>query len=132
MDATPEYIKMCERSVEIQALRPTGVDNDIGYTTNIFFGRFFLEKETIEDHLFGVSDPRSARGFWLPRQDQLQDIAGCTRPNAPLYAQMLSVMGFWQTIHRQFTSYEQLWLAFVMKENFGKVWSGADWISMCV
>jgi len=28
---------------------------------------------------------------------------------------------------KQFTSMEQLWLAFVMKEKYGKVWNGEDW-----
>jgi len=28
----------------------------------------------------------------------------------------------------QFTSMEQLWLAFVMKEKYGKVWDRKDWI----
>ena len=27
-------------------------------------------------------------------------------------------------------SMEQLWLAFVMKENYNKVWSGNDWIKI--
>jgi len=28
----------------------------------------------------------------------------------------------------QFKTMEQLWLAFVMKERFGKTWNGEDWI----
>jgi len=27
-----------------------------------------------------------------------------------------------------FSSMEQLWLAFVMSERFGKVWSGTEWV----
>ena len=30
---------------------------------------------------------------------------------------------------RQFTSMEQLWLAFVMKEKYNKTWNGKDWVS---
>jgi predicted Abi (CAAX) family protease len=33
-------------------------------------------------------------------------------------------VGYW----RIFTSMEQLWLAFVMKEQYNKVWNGKDWI----
>lgn len=29
---------------------------------------------------------------------------------------------------KQFTSMEQLWLAFVMKEKYGKIWDGEDWV----
>jgi hypothetical protein len=28
----------------------------------------------------------------------------------------------------KFESMEQLWLAFVLKEKYGKVWSGTDWV----
>jgi hypothetical protein len=30
----------------------------------------------------------------------------------------------------QFTSMEQLWLAFVMNQKFGKVWNGEKWVSV--
>ena len=29
---------------------------------------------------------------------------------------------------REFKTYEQLWLAFVMKEQYGKVWTGSAWM----
>ena len=28
----------------------------------------------------------------------------------------------------QFSSFEQLWLVFVMKEKYGKTWNGQDWV----
>jgi len=33
-------------------------------------------------------------------------------------------MSYW----KEFTSMEQLWLAFVMFERFGKYWTGTEWI----
>jgi len=76
---------------------------------------------------------------WLPRQDQLQEMVGdygliyCF-----LYAYFRETSGennwsnkscsnadtYWQ----QFGSMEQLWLAFVMRERFGKVWNGEEWL----
>ncbi len=32
-------------------------------------------------------------------------------------------------IAKSFTSMEQLWLAFVMKEKYNKVWDGEEWIN---
>lgn len=29
---------------------------------------------------------------------------------------------------KQFVSMEQLWLAFIMKNEYHKIWSGEDWI----
>jgi hypothetical protein len=68
---------------------------------------------------------------WLPRQDQLQDmvkakgnIAGHYIP----YALVLSIVEFvGNNITHQFDSMEQLWMAFVMKEKYNKVWNGETW-----
>ena len=76
----------------------------------------------------------------LPRQDQLQDMLDLTNAIFPL-----------QECHRRFTNWciendygngkfmtqavykfksmEQLWLAFVMKEKFGKTWNGSEWVN---
>jgi hypothetical protein len=37
---------------------------------------------------------------------------------------MQSNQGYWGN----FTSWEQLWLAFVMKEKSNKIWDGKQWI----
>jgi len=68
---------------------------------------------------------------WLPRQDQLQEILwgnNFSLPNAELKV-------FYESVHYQnegkyykkFTSMEQLWLAFVMKEKYNKTWNGKKW-----
>ena len=77
---------------------------------------------------FAFDDPY----IWLPFQDQLQKMMGCD------YNDWLpDFLGFVFDFHegrflfedypKQFTSMEQLWLAFVMKEKYGKVWDGATW-----
>lgn len=81
--------------------------------------------------------------IWLPRQDQLQDMLGevqsflyklnnfrmfmdwnfvvdinsktLTPPKLPKY-------------HYHFSTMEQCWLAFIMKEKYNKVWNGTDWV----
>ena len=89
---------------------------------------------------------------WLPRQDQLQSFYA---ENLQLDARGLlelitDLRDFCDPFDRlgtmplpvavreaekeekyveQFTSLEQLWLAFVMQENFQKIWDGEEWIS---
>ncbi len=62
----------------------------------------------------------------LFRQDQLQDMVGVF--NSEVIAYFLSALKRFEVkTNRQFKSWEQLWLAFVMKEKFGKVWNGIEW-----
>ena len=70
----------------------------------------------------------------LYRQDQLQEMIN-TEIDIP-YGQLL-IDVFYKWIKETYKPYpfmdnsitwEQLWLAFVMKEKYNKVWNGEDWI----
>ena len=120
MDTIKEYIKMCYTADDIQKLwKPTQGDD---YTTNVSIE---LEEYNVY-FLWGLMD----KGFvWLPRQDQLQDIV--KRKFGYEYA---IDFGEWvghgeECYLGNEASMEQLWLAFVMKEKYNKVWSGEDWIT---
>jgi len=71
--------------------------------------------------------------IWLPRQDQLQEMA---RENLDYTETIWGLHSafFYKTKREEqyysqnFTSMEQLWLAFVMKERYSKIWNGEEWI----
>ena len=131
MDTSKEYIKMCD-CPEIQ--------NKV-----LKFGDFFLFRDGGDIFIFPqgceqiIKYPARDR-IWLPRQDQLQEmVIRHGQDPKPEYWPML-LFGFtdWAKNYAiesdrkgfQFpTSMEQLWLAFVMKEKFGKKWDGDKWIS---
>ncbi len=124
MDTSPEYIKQCEKAKEIQLYR-NGHKKDGDF---YYFPRF---KET---HALSGFPPATQESFiWLPRQDQLQEIVGGLEKGFIDWQNWLgNVYGYnyggKPNGHlRIFTSFEQLWLAFVMKEKFNKVWDGTDW-----
>lgn len=67
----------------------------------------------------------------LERQDQLQEMVKDGNP----FWKVLQDFLFWfsgsleiqaQASIKEWTS-EQLWLAFVMKERYNKIWSGSEW-----
>ena len=70
--------------------------------------------------------------IWLPRQDQLQDMIGP-------YIVAYTLFGIWKKKPQYhvgkkpfypfniFTSLEQCWLAFVMRERYSKKWTGKTW-----
>ena len=115
------YHLMCEKAIEIQELWEM-IEGD--YYVNPRYGRHVVLSNPII-----LKDNR----FWLPRQDQLQrmihlfekDGEGC-RWLVHKFKKFLeeSDLEYVYTIEG---SMEQLWLAFVMYENYQKVWKGNKW-----
>lgn len=69
---------------------------------------------------------------WLPMQDQLQEMVlheiGTAKDNFWTDLARLNKWAFEEKFMDDIPqSMEQLWLAFVMKERYNKVWTGEDW-----
>lgn len=115
MDLSSEYIKMCD-CPEIQGMY------GIAYPDDDFMGK----KNFYYDPIKGQSDyPGSPEVIWLPRQDQLQEML---YDNYKCFGirikNMLENFSKWAMQDKKFTSMEQLWLAFVMKDKFNKLYDG--------
>jgi len=139
MDTSETYIKMCDCE-EIQKGNEF-VEGDIfyerlsqpqsgGYQAGVHF--------EYEDYTWGshANDKTYTRErlVWLPRQDQLQAMVDGT---GGFYHTLRELQGFAQSVindiegkhgNRGLNSMEQLWLAFVMSELYGKIWNGENWI----
>ncbi len=125
MDTSPEYIKMSEKAGEIQRGKhcPIMMGQKIVFWENDVFAQMNLAST-------------NWKIVWLPRQDQLQDMALDN-----LKKLRISIDWYFGDQWRMIVSddplrmrvvhgksFEQLWLAFVMKETFGKTWNGMDWV----
>jgi len=122
MDTSETYIKMCRKAKEIQELWE-------GWTK--ITGDRTVWKDAEPDS-YGYRDTRQSETnptkeveyeiIWLPCQDQLQEMVNESIPRLD------SIIPFW---HNHMTinpvSWEQLWLAFVMKEKYNKTWNGETW-----
>ena len=129
---------MCQRAKEEQEDAPTNLaDNARWRFTN--FG---------EDKFVRVGGVYNEAGYaskyeliWLPRQDQLQEMIE-DETLFPAHRRATLIVNWLQNEqwfdkdgnshwkHQiNYDSMEQLWLAFVMKEKYNKVWNGEDWIS---
>jgi len=83
------------------------------------------------------------RFIWLPHQDQLQEMVVKYRHptiDEERYCAYYLYLDFYDWLPRHGSilerkgrincnSMEQLWLAFVMKEKYNKVWNGDEWTS---
>ncbi len=116
MDTSETYIKMCEKAEEIQAL--------CSYECRVYSVNMAWW-DTNGDCWFNVNNERN---IWLPRQDQLQEMV-----RGKFRRQYLMLVDFATLCVDDMPddmSMEQLWLAFVMIEKYGKVWKGEDWCAL--
>ena len=114
MDTSAEYVKMCEKAHEIQATKPEVI------RPVDFWG------------IWNGCYPH----VWLPRQDQLQEMV---KRQGVFHTKAIQIEWIhfrdWienfierPTVQNFQQSWEQLWLAFVMKEKFNKTWDGQNWL----
>jgi len=132
MDTSMEYIKMCKKAEEIQDTKWLSAK---GREYPWEEGDLFSLKNNVQmydscSHSEGFIEPDiyNTSCIWLPSQEQLQDMVIIEYKH--FYA-LLDVFHMWSiqpTLDRNLIeSMEQLWLAFVMKEKYNKVWNGEDW-----
>lgn len=123
MDASKEYIKMCEKAVEIQALKPT----EFGWImSNRKTGFCYTDEDNVftsHEHICNSSGEIIAHEFgtWLPRQDQLQEMCGCVE------CDLQSFEWFYYNNHYEGGTWEKFWVCFVMYKLHNKTWNGEDW-----
>lgn len=111
MDQTLKYLEMCSKlPSEIKNLVPRDHYGCMGGDKS-FFG--------YHKKLNGM--------VWLPRQDQLQIMIYERGYNNYFYYHNRFTK-FLDENFRDFLTYEQLWLAFVMHEKYNKRWDGEEWI----
>lgn len=154
MDCGSTYIKMCEKAVEIQRkwlLHDTEGDYAVPTKTiKNYHGFWDLEAGEVcvvgNDGVYDLNiatpeDIEDTGAIWLPRQDQLQAMLTKERQNWDdvlfLFWKFCSFdnsggIGKRENLFNQpfvdsFGSMEQLWLAFVMKECFNRIWVQNEW-----
>ena len=122
MDTSKEYIEMCRKAVEVQELW-SPISGDVSYLMDI---------DCVSIWSYGLyKTDISCAEIWLPRQDQLQDMVGEDTDYHTLMkfdTWVFTLARIYDDIIIEKFSMEQLWLAFVMHEKYGKKWDGEDWV----
>lgn len=138
MDTTETYIKMAD-CPEIQELSPFNrkaiqwIEVGSWYAEGVSEGDIVCFGSIGADYKW-YKEHRNKQVIWLPRQDQLQEMIKSEDENLVEFRERI-ICGFsaWCEVlrmtndFRDYLSMEQLWLAFVMKEKYNKVWNGEDW-----
>ena len=144
MDTTPKYIKMCEEAEEIQKKWnfedgdfylhrfPDKEGHFVGKEINMCLCPSCNVKDSHGDTHVNEYCPKG-RNIWLPRQDQLQEIidweglpVDCGVGLHFICNELIQFLKQNQSQTQQLNSMEQLWLAFIMKEKFNKIWDNKE------
>ncbi len=155
MDKIKENIKMFEKAEEVQKQwkpqegdtvvipKGTGYESDwsgnklteetiVTMLHNTDGGRYYgyaMVTSGLEVGSVFSEDPSGCtykKYIWLPTQSQLQEmIIKHGHHNSGI---LFGLMQFSDKYSYNDKSMEQLWLAFVMKEKYNKVWNGEDWV----
>ncbi len=113
---------------------PIRLRKDLNSTSEVIV--LSIEHERDEGRMFSeLEHPKVAETcIWLPRQDQLQGMVQCSSfyshvTNAKFQQFIMQEQSMVKFLYEnREVSYEQLWLAYVMFEKFGKVWTGEEWV----
>lgn len=127
MDTTEKYIKMCEKAIEIQSRINTFTAGDF-----IWKGQKYLyDAVFVCDKAIFMKEEE----IWLPRQDQLQDMLNDSVDD--LVSKFIDRMTYrlmyinkLEITYPKLESMEQVWLTFIMKEKYHKIWKDEDWVEV--
>ncbi len=125
MDET--FIKMCKEATEIQE-RWEPKKGDMIY----YVKKKLIEPVTMADkelkNRFGYHYKQM--GFWLPRQEDLQEIY-YKETQFPSFEGLLEDFNLFiespDTIIQSHHNFNTIWLEFVMYQIYGKEWNGTTW-----
>jgi len=133
LDTTEKNIKMLEKATEIQKNAPEPKYGDLwAYANHPRYGGWTVEYIG-ENYKHEPGHTYIGERIWLPRQDELQEIWLEAFPNELI---LVRFFDWWNNLGysdaNSLDSMEQLWLAFVMKENYTKVWDDQkeDWVKL--
>ena len=131
MDNTEQYIKM-----RLAAIPDLG----IGTKPQVICSMEWINSSVFIDEKgdWYYTDDWERGATQLERQDQLQEMYRQDRTvtQKETTLEILSDFAYWSLncpdenykYVKEFTSMEQLWLAFVMKEKYNKIWDGDKWV----
>lgn len=114
------FAKQCEKAVEIQKLCPYNRHD------------YFAVRNT--DHTFRWSARNRPREeyIWLPTQVQFQGMLNDNINQVVKQGGIVGCLHFNSLPEMLAMSWEQLWLALVMRGLYSKRWNGEDWVRYTV
>ena len=89
---------------------------------------YFSATKDGEERIFNShNEAHKKTCIWLPTQEQLQEMM--LKPKntlCPDIFTLIALLGVFAAVNK-YDNMNELWVAFVMKEKYNKIWNGKDW-----
>jgi len=125
MDISQEFIDMCYKASEIQALRPVGEKYQAG---DVFVEETMNTNSERKRYISNGEQKRYEWDVWIPRLDQLIDLIkhydkkDCRSLINYLDSAKYGINADKDSEYNSFKTLDRYTLCFVMKESFNKIW----------
>jgi hypothetical protein len=144
MDTSETYIKMCEKATEIQEGHQWEFGDYFVYVGHVYIlvsiseDGFYHGRNSLYETSWEFRGNSLVPCIWLPHQDQLQemihDLKYYSKGQFSGSHGLIADFAFWVEAYSNLpcASMEQLWLVFVMKEKYNKIWDSKkeDWVNV--
>lgn len=124
------YVKMCRVAEEIQAGWKPKSGDLYHYNCAINPLRPLVVSPDVHGFRMEWSDEFFKNCFWLPRQEDLQQIFRLKNGNPDDYWILKSFLVWFSDLnfcHYRDVSINKLWLRYVMETIYNKRWNGTEW-----
>lgn len=131
---TKNFIKQCEKAEEIQKAWEPKIRDEITFMKPTE-GEVYPDIYITDIDTHGIYDKEHYKReyIYLPTQEQLQKMMEdryYTKKNIPILILNFSDFIFDDIDENQRGSMNELWLAFVMKVKYNKIWTGKKWVKV--
>ena len=138
------FIKMCEKADDLQRLK--NEDKEIHNLKNCEDAYYVLPNNgiyyrgmTISEHILKQCE----KSWWIPSQKQMQGIITkgieqyvdamekmtLDKKQEFVFVTLMDAINSWAKNHKEFYTFDQLWLSYLMIYKFNKTWVNEEWVN---
>jgi hypothetical protein len=138
------FIKMCEKADDLQRLK--NEDNDRYKRENYEDAYYVLPHDEIHYRGAGIPEPKLGqceKSWWIPSQKQMQDMISkgiekyvgvmekmtLDKKQEFVFVTLMDAINSWAKNHKEFYTFDQLWLSYLMIYKFNKTWVNEEWVN---
>ena len=137
------FIKMCEKADDLQRLK--NEDKQRYKRENYEDTYYVVPYDEIIYRGMGIPEPtlgQCKKSWWVPNQRQMQDMIAedvekyvdntekmkTEEKRKFVFVIMIDVIYNWAKCHKEFYTFDQIWLSYLMKYKYNKIWVDEEWV----
>jgi hypothetical protein len=137
------FIKMCEKADDLQKIKS---EDEQRYKRENYEDAYYaLPYDEIYYRGAGIPEPtlgQCEKSWWIPNQRQMQDMIvvdiekyadvmeklTLEKRQEFVFNTLVDVINNWAKSHKEFYTFDQIWLSYLMMYKFNKIWVDCEWV----